>query len=415
MSVRQAFISVLFGNTAAAGILFIINVLLAHTLTLESFGRINLIFTLSMLLFAVADFGTSNTIVIFYNRFKDGLDASNYSYIYRCYLFYLVLCLVGGVVAGILFQHIYDLSIIELVTILLSFSCFLIYRHFNAVNQAIGNWRDFNYFNVLNNLIKLISIFASLFILGKAFRWMTGYNSILVGMLFHSVLILTIAMLFNAFRRGKVAITGSNKRIEKKIVGILIPLGVMNIFIVVTMRFGSLIVEKVLGSEYLAIYSAANILAMVIPLITTSLMNVMIKDASEKGLSCIPKILSIQKKYFKYLILIFIIGSLLSRCFISLIFGEDFIEAAGVFTVLMVPYLGGVYFTPLESYFYGYDQKMIMVLRFFQMVIVVVGSIVMIMPFKLYGVALAIAISRIFGWFFITKKAKSLSRGISYA
>ena len=408
---KRIFISVLFSNSAAAGLAFAINIILARILPVAEFGRINLILTISMLLFSIADFGISNTIVVFYNRFKEQIGQRNFGYLKGLYNRYLVACSAVGILSALVLLKIYSLGLLEFACILLTFLSFLIFRHANSIDQAAGNWRAYNTINVSNALIKLLAIVLAFVVLSKVLGQSSAYDSILIGLIIYAFLSLFMVLWKNSLRGIKGTLSGDDSRFGQSISSIFVPLGIINIFIVMTMRFGSLVVEKMLGSEYLAMFSAANILAMVVPLVTGSLMNVLIRDAAERGSAFLPKIFEKQKQYLKYLIAFFVLGILLSKYVILILFGSAYLPAAGIFNILLVAYLGGVFFTPLESYFYGHDQKTIMHLRFYQMMIVVVGSIVTIPFFQLHGVAVCIVLSRVVGWATIYYKAKAVIAG----
>jgi O-antigen/teichoic acid export membrane protein len=408
---KRVFISVLFSNSAAAGLAFAINLILARILPVAEFGRINLILTISMLLFSLADFGISNTIVVFYNRFKEQIGQKNFRYLLGLYKRYLLACSAAGIVSAVVLLRIYSLGFLEFSCILLTFLSFLIFRHANSIDQAAGNWRAYNTINVTNSLIKILAIVLTFLVLSMALGRSSAYDSILIGLMIYAFLSLFMVLWKNSLSGMKSTLTGDDGSFSQSISSIFVPLGIINLFIVMCMRFGSLVVEKMLGSEYLAMFSAANILAMVVPLITGSLMNVLIRDAAERGTAFLPKIFEKQKQYLKYLVAFFVLGVLLSKYVILILFGSAYLPAAEIFNILLVAYLGGMFFTPLESYFYGHDQKTIMHLRFYQMMIVVLGSIVTIPFFQLHGVAVCIVLSRVVGWTWIYCKAKSVMAG----
>ncbi|MDP8321708.1 MAG: oligosaccharide flippase family protein, partial [Candidatus Stygibacter australis] len=89
-SLKPAFASVLAGNLVAAGLSFLINVLLSRFLSVSDFGRINLIFSLVVTFFTIADFGFSNTTIIFYNRYKDKYQENPLYYLNTIYLRYWI-------------------------------------------------------------------------------------------------------------------------------------------------------------------------------------------------------------------------------------------------------------------------------------------------------------------------------------
>jgi O-antigen/teichoic acid export membrane protein len=97
---------------------------------------------------------------------------------------------------------------------------------------------------------------------------------------------------------------------------------------------------------------------------------------------------------------------------VPMLFGTRYAESVGIFRILMLPYLGGVFFTPLESYFYAREPMTILGLKLWQTMVVAVGSLAMIGWLHLYGVALSILLSRVTGWIFIyVRSAKAVASG----
>src|SRR5688572_6644307 len=78
---KKILISVTFFNFLAAGITFLINVLLARIFPYEIFGRINLLLSFSAILVMLFEFGFNNSMVIYYNKHKSrdvDLDLLNF-------------------------------------------------------------------------------------------------------------------------------------------------------------------------------------------------------------------------------------------------------------------------------------------------------------------------------------------------
>ena len=113
-------------------------------------------------------------------------------------------------------------------------------------------------------------------------------------------------------------------------------------------------------------------------------------------------IVSKQKKYCFIILVLFVFAFLLVKPVFLLLYGERYIDSILVFQILLDPYIGGVFFTPLESDFYGQEPKRIRNLKFFQMSIIVIFIFLLIFKLGLIGVAIAIAISRIFGWIYLS-------------
>lgn len=397
---KKILFSVISSNFIAAGLGFLIKVILARFLNISYFGRINLIFTIVVMMFTIADFGICNSFVIFYNRTKDKIKYDPIYYFNSIYIKYLFIIFILSIPAILVIKSVYNFSLKEILVILTVFYFFLVFRYLNSINQAKGKWLTFNLLNIFNNFSKLICFAISALLFYYSFHYFTKYQSILAGYFGYAFLLIIISFLVN-----RKYIKSNSEKIEQKYVkelkSILIPIGLANVFIIVTMRFGDLIIAKVLGNSKLGIYSAANTLALVFPLITSSIMNVFLKEAAGKKKQFLAKILMYQKKYFGILILILVLVIIFSKYFILFLFGSEYNEAINIFRILIIAYIGGIFFTPMESYFYGNKQKIILWMKLTQMLIVVIGSIILIDYLGLYGVATVVVLSRIFGWFYI--------------
>lgn len=403
---KLAFLSVFMGNMVTAGLSFFLNVLLSRMLSVSEFGKISLLFSLVITFFTISDFGFSNTTIIFYNRYKNSYQNNPLHYLNSIYLrFWLVVCLISVLVIVLFIRGYFELSNRESFLIFWVFIPFMLFRYLNSCNQAYGKWLNFNILNISNKLIQFLSIMGAIFILSYITGKFGRYNSALIGYAIYPILLLLLSLYMNHdflhFKRPQK----DKKQVFSDISKIALPLGMTNIFVIISMRFGYLATDKLLGSEALGIFSAANTLALVFPLITTSLMNVLLRETATRKQEFLSKIVNNQKRYAPYIVVILAAGILLSKTFILLIFGDKYIESISVFRILLIPYIGGIFFTPLQSYFYSHQAKTIMIVQFIQMMIVILGSIFLAGQFDLLGVALAIALSRIAGWIYISISA----------
>jgi len=397
---KKIILGVIFSNFLGAGFGFLLNVFLARTLSLKDYGKINLLFSLILILFTIFEFGISNTLVIFINKFKKKFGVKNI--VKNINSLFFIYLLFTFVVAGIilnLIRNFFSLSELESYIVFFSSIVLLIYRYLNSFHQAFGEWRLYNFLNIANNLFKFLCITLSILIF-PIFTNINTYNLTLVGLsiAYFLLIILSIILSSKYIKILDFNVLKINNDIIKDFLKILLPIGLSNIFIIITMRLDNLIIEHFLGPKKLGIYSAANTLALVFPLITVSIMNVFLQKTASKKKKFIESILNNQKKYIPYLLIILILFIFLSKELIILLFGEKYIESASIFRILLIAYIGGIFFTPLESYYYTHYPNLILKLRFFQMIIVVIGMLIVINTFALIGVAIVIVMSRILGW-----------------
>lgn len=407
---RKAFLSVALSNLAGAGLGFLINVSLARLLDVASFGRINLVFSMIMILYTIAEFGFGSSVVIFHNRHREENSVETIKVVNHIYVRFLVLVSVVSILALILLGKLYNLTSLEIVIVFTSFFLFGCYRYLCAIHQAVGNWIQFNILTISNNILKALCISVSVVLLSSWLEVKNYYIAALYGYIAYSILLILFALV--ATRAYMVLPPAANRDEVKEFVGILAPIGIAGVFIVVTMRFDSLIIEKLLGSRSLGIYSAANSLAMVFPIITGSLMNVILRESAGDKLKFLERVLINQKKYFATLLAVLVSSYLLSDYIIVLAFGNTYAESVDVFKVLLIAYIGGVFFTPMESYFYANHPNVILVMRFIQMLVLIVLSMLLIGKYGIFGVAASVVITRLIAWtYFYVKSCQIKKRG----
>lgn len=397
---RKAIISVIISNFLGSGIGFLLNIFIARILTVEQYGRINLVFSFIIILFSLFEFNFGNTLIIFYKKFEK-LHGENSKdlifYVNGLFMKFLPFSLILIVFSLFILKYFYQLTLVELLIILMNFYLFLTYRYITAIHQAVGNWKMFNFLNLLNNIVKSIVIVLCFLLLTVV---VDTYNAILIGNGIFPFIVLLISIYYSKDLLKTVELK-SSARYAKIFKNIIIPLGISNIFIIIAMRVDNLVIEKTLGAQALGIYAAANVLALMFPLITSALRNVFLQNGSDKNSNFLRQIINQQKKYGYYVLGILVFSIIISKPMFSVLYGQRYDESVLIFRVLLVAYIGGIFFTPLESYFYSHSPSKIRNLKFIQMLITVVFVVVLIKYFALIGVAYAIVLSRIYGWLYL--------------
>lgn len=406
---RKAVVGVFLSNLTGAGLGFLVSVALARLLDIASFGRINLLFSLIAILYTVADFGFSNCLVIYYNRHREAAGDDALHRVNRFYLRFLAGVSLLGLAILPVCGRIYRLSGTESVIVFASFLLFSMYRYMTSLHQAKGDWSRFNLLTVLNNVLKFAVVLTAIAAAGRLHPLWGAYRAALWGYLLYSTILFAVCVLFT---RKLLRFAGRFSAGERKeFLELLYPIGIAGVFIIVTMRFDSLVIEKYLGSGQLGIYAAANTLALVFPLITGSLMNVLIRESAGDKESYLVRVMANQRKYLLALAGVLVAAWLLSAPVIGLLFGDAYLASVRVFRILLIAYIGGIFFTPLESYFYANRSGTVLFLKFFQMLAVVALAPALIGPFELEGVAASIVISRVLGWIYIYRKSSRIVRG----
>ncbi|WP_350289500.1 oligosaccharide flippase family protein [uncultured Croceitalea sp.] len=404
---KKAIFSVSAFNFLSAGLAFLLNIFLARFFSVEIYGRINLLLSFTLIINTVLDFGFSNTNVIFYN--KNIVKNSKEDVLGVQFLFYRKLLpwlfLLGFFLIWI-FNIFFNLSKLEFFFLVFQGIVISFFRYSLSFEQAFGNWARFNLLNLSLNLIKVLFL-GSVFIISLSVK---DENLLTYDI---ALLLLSLACLVSFFLalKGLISlkdfffITEQKEQLKTGFKKIWKPLIGINLIIVFAMRFDTLIIQEFLGETQLGIFSAANSLALVFPLITNSLIQVLLKETASKGTEYLRKLLKFQKKILPILLFLIVLVELMSYYLIPFVFGESYDKSIAYFQILVIAHLGGLFFTPLESFFYSKESKIIFFLKGLQLSIIVILSLVLIQFFGLFGVVSAILISRVAGWIFLMRKS----------
>lgn len=393
---KKTIIGVLISNFSAAGIGFLLNIILARLLSVEEYGRISLVLVSIIVIFTIFEFGFNNSSVVFYNRFKDKYRDIEI-FLNKLYTKYLILIIIPIIVFVYILKVFYNYTPLETSIVVINIFVFSIYRYIIAIYQAKAEWKTYNTLNILSNFMKLIVLLSFMLV----YYWLEGsnyYNMVLISYGISAGIVLFITLYISKQYEFLKSNIKNDKNIFNDFKNIIIPIGISNIFIIISMRADVFFIEKYLGEGQLGIYMAANSLALVFPLITSSLMNVFIQKSAHDKTGFLDKILQQQKKYIPYLVLILSASVLSAKPLFLILFGERYIESIDIFQILLIAYIGGIFFTPLESYFYSHNQKIILFMRFIQMVVIILGLLLFLDSFGLVAVAYIIVFSRVVGW-----------------
>lgn len=393
-------------NFAAAGIGFFTTILLARWFSYEIFGRINLLLSLSAILITFLQFGFQNSLVIFSNKQDGRFDVARLFFVNREYLKYLLIIGFPFLLLFIYFSNkTYLYSIEEIFFLLVSPIFLVIYNYVATFYQAAGIWLKYNVLNLLYSLLKAIIILLTFFIIYVIRKESYTYNDYIYSFLAYSLILFAIGWLTSI---KYIHFGHPNKELKGQLYKTLIPIGISNLLIIIIMRVDNIIIEHFLGVKDVAIYSAANSIAFAFPLITSSIMKVLMKEVSKNSLLYLEKILFYQKKYFIHLIVTILLTFLIAPYLIPLLLGERYTSSVIIFQLLSIVYIGGIFFTPLESFFYTEDPYKILLIKVLQIFIVVIFGIIFIYFFSLVGMSIAIILSRVVAWIYLYIKSQIL-------
>lgn len=412
---KKDIISVIFSNFFSAGIGFSLNVILARILSVESYGKISLIFALVATLYTLIDFGFNSSQVIYFNRErKDWTNEYRADLILRLYIDWFIKSNLIAALMIILLAVYFDLKGLEILCVFSAFFSYTLFRFSLARIQSEALWARYNRLNVLNNLIKSSCIMLALLIGYTFLEGNNYYDLTLIGYLLYPIVLILLVFIFVAdkFRFNEKVSRRDYLAAKTGFSKIMLPVGMSAVTVILMMRMDVFIIEYFLGLKQLGIYAASNSLALVFPIITTSILQVFIQKSSNSNESFLASILVQQKRIAKYLPIIILFFVVLAPYIFDLLYGSEYKSGASIFSILLFAYIGGIFFTPVESYFYSHYPKRILYLRFYQLLISSCLQLVLIQTMGLFGVAIAIVVTRIFGWIYIWNLAQKVTRHV---
>ncbi len=401
-------LTVFASNMTVAGLSFVLQVLMARLLPVAEFGRLSLLLALTAIIQTVVVFGFPGSAVVHHGKEEDKdrtMQAINGWFLIS------LLVLISLVTLSILvLNRMYEFSFLEDAFLLVSILGLHTYEYRLTRRQQLGLWGSYNRGMILSAVLKFCLAFCAVWALSRFTQTSFSLRNVMLGYLAWAGAIILLGMADGLRWKGVVFpwhLPSAKRRAFLHLIG---NLGLTNTFAVISMRSANLIIESELGPEALGIFAAANTLALIMPVLTSSMMRVFIREAAHDGQNMLHRIMAGQRRYGLLVLVISIVGIILSRPVILLFFGERYRESAEIFRWLLVAYIGGVVFTPLESYFYANRQSMVMKIKGLQMVIITLGCFLASHYWGLHGVPLVLILARVVGWSILWVRARSLVR-----
>lgn len=393
---KNTILKVFSTNILSAGLGFLLMVILSKYLSVSDFGKINYVISIIMILYALYDFGAVNTIVIFYNKFNKELNNNALKILnifFKRYIFFIFFI---SIISGFVLDYLSNLEILEIIIITLNSLLLFIVKFMQAIFQAKGKWNTYNNITLINNLIKITIISFAAYVAAEKYL----YDSILYAYGLYIILLFGY-VLFKSFKY--LEIDNKIKMQNYRILKIMIPIGLINVVLILIQRGDILLIERYLDQHQLGLYSIANQLAMIFPIIATAMSIVFLKQASEND-----KIYFKEKiiKKQKYLILpsffILLIVTIFAEDIIRIIYDVKYIESKYILIILLYIQIIGIFFTAIESYTFVHYQQKYLIIKLIQLFLFILISIILVERFNLIGILIAMGISKIFSWIVTT-------------
>ncbi len=391
---QKALLSIFGSNISAAFFSFLANIILARSLSTQKYGETVLYIALIALWGSVSELGIGTAYVIEAgkNKTKDLESKANTDF--------FILSVTTFIISSIYFcisQNALSLLNIAFPASIFSFA---VLKYQLAKHQANQNWTQHNLINIATNLSKLL-LFAPLIALSTEQKETQIANYLYSASLIISSYIATKTYKNNSIKPPTAEICAFRKRYAQ--------LALSNISIIIAMRVDLIIIDRIVPNQ-LGNYAAANSLALVFPLITNSLMTLCIAEKSRnqhkrsplKHRTLFLQIATATVFYFTAI--------QISETLINLLFGEEFHNTHKIFNILLIAYIGGIIFTPIESELYIHKSSTIWKLKLSQLILLITTGYFLTTEIGITGMAWAVVASRTLAWAYLSIWVKTERR-----
>lgn len=411
-------IGLVFSGNALNGLIgFLILISLTRWLNVSEYGVVSFFWTLIIAISAIYEFGVEKSFLILFGKERNQFEKKRLVFKYnnlrlRTIIVFILMYLFGESLG--FFTKI--LTISERLLIILSSICYLVYFHSLALLQIEKNLKRYSTFLTFPSFFRLILILLCILFLTN----LDGTNRILAIEASILFALLISAFLIQVNKKHQLRFPLSSDinftSLKPLLFGSLI-FGVLSVINKVGMRIDNIVIFFFLDKTGVGLFNAANNLALVFPMITTAILTVFFREFSfntEKQQQHIAMI----KKYQLRMVFPVIITAILlfyySSSVIIFFLGSDYTATASIFQVLVIPYLGGILFTPLESYFFSYSQNFIFKVKLIQFSTGIIITALLILKFGIAGLGFSQLITRTFGWMVYTVKINKIKQEYVY-
>ena len=395
----QDLLKVLSGNIVAQGVGFLTIIIISRDLGPEQYGIFSLLLAIFTVAVQISDFGVSTSYVKYVSenlsKAKGIFVTVILSKVALSLIIIVALYFLSGVISDFFFESRKYQKLIELIAVAILFQSFfgVIIGHF----QAIQNFKVFAYLNISHNLLKLISIIIISFSFSQEKHleyFILSYAFVVIFLIF-SISIKN----YKLFRYIKQF--DFNYFIQIYKLGFWVFLS--SLAVMVIMRLDIMMHQKMSTSLEVGYYSVAMNLAMIFPLITTSLVTTLLPKMDEflknhTVKEYVKRVLS----NTKYVLAVLIVMELLSPFVIKILFGEQYIESISVFQILLVAFTFGMIINPISLVMYSINKAYLLTaMNWVQLPLNYFGNLLLIPIWQADGAAISTTILRILGGLYI--------------
>lgn len=394
----KTFLGVSFFNILAAALGFCLNIIYGNMLTIADYGNLYFLLSLLYILNYIIDGGVSQSIVVYSSKVYVPSDRHEYiHFVFKRYYKYLILSIVLSIlVSSILLYYNNLLTLQNFVLLFISGIVASVTKVFISFFQGEKQWFMFNLSNVSLNFFRLTPLLLIIFLSDKI-----GVSDIVWILIFSSLgqFILVLILIHRKDKTLKNEVSkNDNYNLEKSFSNHFYSLLGITLITVIASRVDVLITKQFLSNEELGLYSMASSLALIFPIITNSLIQVLLSFSNEidnKNVLTSNFLL----KFISVSVIIILLFTVLPTIF-DWLFSSRYNDSIVFFQFLSTIHIIGFIFTPLEVVFLVKKPKTIFFLKLSQLLILILIPFLLVVSLR--TILLGVLFSRLAAWLFLT-------------
>jgi O-antigen/teichoic acid export membrane protein len=396
----QDLLKVLSGNIVAQGIGFLTIIFISRDLGPEQYGIFSLLLAIFTISVQVSDFGISTSYVKYLSenlsKSKEIFFTIMMSKIALSFISILLLCFLSDYISIFFFQTKIYSQIIEFISIAILFHS--IFAIVVANYQAKQQFKYFVLMSIFHNLLKFLTILSISFLFIK--------EKHLVYFIYAYAYSLVVILFFLLIANYKdISIKRSfnfNHFIKIYKLGFWIFLS--SLATMIMMRLDIMMLQKMSYAKEVGYYSVAMSLAMIFPLITTSLTTILLpKLDNYLRHNTIKEYITRILSKTRYIILLLIIFEIAAPFIINILFGEAYRNSIEVFQILLIAFLFGVIINPISIIIYKIEKAYIAtLLNLIQILLNYFGNLLLIPLYHANGAAFSTVFLNLFGGIYLS-------------
>ena len=396
----QDLLKVLSGNIVSQGIGFLTTIFVSRDMGAEQYGIFSLLIAIFTIAVQISDFGISTSYVKYVSenlsKAREIFFTIVVSKIILSIIIMVCLYILSGYISQFFFETMKYQHIIMFIGVGVLFHSMLgvVISHY----QATQHFKRLAYANIAHNTLRFLAIVVITLLFAES----EHMEYFIYGYLYSAGVILLFIIIKN------ISTLSLNYTFELKHFQEIYKLGfwifLSSFAVMIFLRLDIVMLQKLSSSSEVGYYSAAMNLAMIFPLITSSLTATLLPKMNNfLQTNSIKKYIFFILKKGIYVLPFLLFVELISSLLILLLFGKAYTGSIHVFQVLILSYGIGIIVNPISLVFYSIKRAYILTIQnWMQLFLNYFGNILLIPLYQAEGAAVSTLIVNVFGGLFTT-------------